>query len=148
MTQDPNALLPCPWCGNLPKTSYDERNDEHWIACESDNCEVCPATASSDFAGLVKRWNRRASPTMSAEGPPVIYGPEKQAYPGGLVYREGVSTGTPAPEQQMSAEEVQEACARVCEMRSYTKPSDPFYDPARGCANAIRSLDLTKIGKE
>jgi hypothetical protein len=52
--------LPCPFCGGNPKVSVDAPNDEIWIACESDSCEVTPAVSARTPQDVFARWNKRA----------------------------------------------------------------------------------------
>ena len=79
------------------------------------------------------------------QGPPVVYGPERQDYPGGPIYRLGTSTGAalpPQPEPQAkSAEEVREACYEAAwnAMRHGTTDHSVL--------KAIRALDLSRKEK-
>lgn len=53
------SILPCPWCGADPKLSYDRDNDENWIACENDACDVAPSCAGPGIKQVTEWWNRR-----------------------------------------------------------------------------------------
>jgi hypothetical protein len=54
-----SEALPCPFCGEEPRGSVDAPNDEYWIACEADKCDVCPSVSARTPADALKRWNRR-----------------------------------------------------------------------------------------
>lgn len=51
-------LLPCPFCGSLPIIRR-VKNDMS-VACEADECDANPATASIDSDEAIARWNKRA----------------------------------------------------------------------------------------
>ena len=53
------SMAPCPFCGGPAKFSIDAPNDECWVACESDSCDVCPSVAASTPKEAYARWNRR-----------------------------------------------------------------------------------------
>jgi hypothetical protein len=61
-------MAPCPFCGGPAKFSIDAPNDECWIACESDSCDVCPSVAARTPKEAYARWNRRAPDAATNTG--------------------------------------------------------------------------------
>ena len=84
---------------------------------ETEEFETCPecnllmpvGTYQDDCCiGTCPRMKSTA-PSAKQERVPVLYGPEKQDYPGGPIYRVGSSTGANLPEQPFDKQE------RTCE---------------------------------
>jgi hypothetical protein len=51
-------LKTCPFCGGRAELSYCE--DEYWVTCLGEDCEICPQTACHHTAEkAVAAWNKR-----------------------------------------------------------------------------------------
>lgn len=55
-------LKPCPFCGSPAKESFDEgRNQEWWIVCSNDDCDIFPTSACRVQEDARAWWNKRAA---------------------------------------------------------------------------------------
>ena len=63
MTEERQAvsdkLKPCPFCGSPAKESFDASNNEHWVLCSNDSCDIQPAASSRILNDVREMWNTR-----------------------------------------------------------------------------------------
>ncbi len=60
------ALLPCPFCGVVPREGVEVGTDcygdgEFSIVCGNANCAVSPQAIDSNRYGVIKLWNTRVT---------------------------------------------------------------------------------------
>lgn len=57
----PNALLPCPFCGAIPEIEFwlGGGPNRRVISCQEFSCAVAPYVTGSTPADAVRKWNRR-----------------------------------------------------------------------------------------
>ena len=61
-------LLPCPFCGALPKFEYGNGIQKYWYTCENEKCPCQPTTYAHKNKGVVTRaWNTRTPKERGGE---------------------------------------------------------------------------------
>lgn len=57
-----NNIEPCPFCGEIPLSEFDDGLKKYWIHCDNPKCKIQPSTDAHVNKSVVTReWNRRAN---------------------------------------------------------------------------------------
>jgi hypothetical protein len=102
-------MVICPNCVHqFHAIPVDVQGDLSALRAENERLVADIRKVNQEANRLFERWEVAESALAAAPEaePAVTYGPEKQNYPGGPVYREGVSTGAVPPSQSGAQESV------------------------------------------
>lgn len=61
------ALMPCPFCGAVPRFRASVSSDVVRVECMADSCRVGPEVIEMSTADAVAAWNHRAPPRADPE---------------------------------------------------------------------------------